>query len=78
MLYSDYVPTKEQVKTHHDYKYEVISALQTLGYKKDLINKTINSSLTEEDFNLHSEEELTDLISRIIKEMSQNIELENH
>lgn len=63
---------------NRNYKYEVICALQTLGYKKEMINQTIESSLSEKDFDLHSEDELTDLISRIIKEMSKSIELQNN
>ncbi len=71
----DYIPA--QPSSNRNYKYEVISALQTLGYKKDIINQTIEENLTEVDFDLHSEDELTDLISRIIKEMSKSLELKN-
>ncbi len=73
----DYDFEKQCSHQKRNYKYEVISALQTLGYKKEIINQTIDENLTEVDFDLHSEEELTDLISRIIKEMSKSIELKN-
>ncbi len=71
----NYVKTEPTIE--RNYKYEVISALQTLGYKKDIINQTISTALCDDDFDLHSEEELTDLISRLIKEMSKTIELKN-
>ena len=80
----DYVFSDEISKKFNDlfnYKKDVISALKSLGYKKDVIDKSI-SEIPNEDFIIDSEDEeqLSDLISKVIKDISskntQNIQEE--
>ncbi len=57
-------------------KNDVISALKSLGYKKDVIDKSI-SEIPNEDFIIDSEEQLSDLISKVIKDISSKSLYEN-
>lgn len=54
-------------------KKDIISTLKALGYNSSDINNTIDNNYTDSDFYFNNDDELTDMISKIIKEISVNV-----
>lgn len=67
------IDIEENISTKKNYKKDVISALKSLGYSLEDINNTLNNKFKNDDFFLENEEQLSDLISMTIKEISVNV-----
>lgn len=56
-----------------NYKQDIISTLKALGYNSDDIDRALNDKYSSTNFYLENEDELTDIISSIIKDISINV-----
>ncbi len=56
-----------------NYKQDIISTLKALGYNSNDIDRTLNEKYSSTDFCFENEDQLTDIISNIIKDISINV-----